>query len=134
MIAGVDERRRLADARRRGERGDHDREARAAAGDLGHLAARQSAAEERVERRDGRREDFVAALAGDGADQLRAAGEFRRDRGFERRPQVAKSASDSTICGVMAGLRIGGASRSWNCVSRRRASTAMGKSQGQLRR
>ena len=87
-VAEVDEGGRLAEGGGGGEGGDDDGVALAAAGDLGHLAAGEAAAEQSVERLDGGGEDGVAPPPGDGPDQLRAVDDLRADARVEAGPKL----------------------------------------------
>jgi hypothetical protein len=91
VITEVDEHRRFPGARRGGEGGEDDGEASGgtASGELDDLAARQPAAEERVERLEGGGEKLVAALLAERADQLRRAHDFGADGGFQTFAQAA---------------------------------------------
>ncbi len=83
MIADVDQRGRLSDRSRGGQRGHDDREAQAASGHLRDLPSCQPPVEECVDGGDGRRQRLLAPAALERADQLRAAGQTRRNGGLE---------------------------------------------------
>ncbi len=97
MTSEVHERGRFAGGRRRGERGDADREAAAgaAAGELDEAAARQSAAEKTIERGDHRRNRIARRrgrrqvagareLCAEARQQLEGGGLLREASAFEK--------------------------------------------------